>query len=288
MSGEETALADAMGRFAPVVVDGHKVPDIEWTRGRILLSNKRLLLVSQDRKETIPLSSIHGIKGRQDVGGNPAGIGSYVSVQSGSDVTLVAPADGDDTVELALYGAVLDGQVILANHPAVAGGVVQDEAWLKGRLSVDGLEVGLALGDGRFVPVDVDDVSRVVEDERPVEGDERLVLEAEHTEEGTAVETHVTGTRRHMSVLASLLRKGEQANRSDVDLEAAESEVLMALYSGVSPFEIPEFVGMDVDRVEAIYDDLVEAGLLEAVRTRRDVSLLARGRSIASEEMANE
>jgi helix-turn-helix protein len=288
MSDGEEALADAMGRFARVVVDGHKVPDLEWTSGRILLSNKRLLLVSEDGKETIPLSKVHAIKGRQDVGANPAGISGYVSVQTGSDVTLVAPAEEDDSVELALYAAVLDGQVILANHPAVEGGVVQDGDWTKGRLAVDAGEIGLALGDGRFVEIDVDDVGRVEEHDHEVRGDERLVLEAEHTEAGTAVETHVTGTRRHMSILGSLLRKGEQANTADVDLAEDESEVLMALYSGVSPFQIPEFVGMDVDRVEAIYDDLVEAGLLEEVRTRRDVSLKARGRSIASEEMAQE
>ncbi len=287
MSQGEQPLADTMGKFATVVKDGHKVPDIQWISGRILLSTKRLLLVTNDGKRTIPLSEIRSIKGRQDVNQTLAQVSSYVSVQSGGDVTLVSPKT-DEEFETTLYSAVLDKQVILAKHPAVKGGVVQDAGWEKGRLTIDADEVALALGSGQFVEIEIDDVGMVEEHDGTVRGDERPIVEAEHTVEGTAVETHISGTKRHMGVLASLLRKGEQRNTSDVELTDAESEVLMALYSGVSPFQIPKFVGMDVDRVEEVYDQLVEEGVLEAIRTRRDVSLKARGRSIASEAMGEE
>ncbi|MFC7057971.1 hypothetical protein [Halovenus salina] len=62
----------------------------------------------------------------------------------------------------------------------------------------------------------------------------------------------------------------------------------MALYSGVSPFQIPDFVGLDVETVEEIYDELIEAGVLQEKRVRRDVQLKARGRNIASEAMGEE
>jgi len=287
MSDGEQALADSMGTFAKVVVDGRKVPDVAWTAGRILLSNERLLLVSEAGKETIPLSAVRSIEGRQDGGATLARVSGYVSVQTGSDVTLVAPEDAD-AFESALYGAVLDQAVVLATHPAVEGGVVQDVDWATGRLTVEDDAVALALGDGRFVEIEIDDVGTVREHDQTVEGDERLVLEAEHTEEGTAVQTHLTGARRQVAILASLLRTGQAQDTVDVDLSADETDVLMALYSGVSPFQIHEFVGMDVDRVEEIYEQLVEAGILEEIRTRRDVSLQARGRSIAGEEMAQE
>ena len=287
MSEGEQPLADSMGKFAKVVVDGRKQPDIEWITGRLLLSNKRLVLVSDDGKETVPLSAVQSIKGRQDVGANLGQVSGYVSIQAGSDVTLLAPAEGE-AFEFALYGAVLDQQVVLGKHPAVKGGVVQDAGWTKGRLATEDRAVALALGDGRFVEIEIDDVGVVEEHEHAVKGEERPVLEVEHTEDGTAVETHLSGPRRYVTILGSLLRKGEEQNTADIDLPDAATEVLMALYSGVSPFQIPEFVGMDVDRVEATYDELVEAGLLEEVRVRRDVSLKARGRSIASEEMAEE
>ena len=287
MSDGEHALVDTKGKFVQVVSDGRKRNDIEWLPGRILLSNKRLVLATNQGKRTIALSNVHGIKGRQDANQAMAKVTSYLSLQVGNDVTLVSPAEFE-SFEHKLYSAILDQQVVLAKHPAVEGGVVQGTDWEKGRLKVEEDLVALALSSGRFVEIEVDDVGTVAESEATVQGDERLVIEAEHTEEGTAVETHVSGARRHVSVLASLLRKGEAKNTTDVELSGEESEVLMALYSGVSPFEIPEFVGMDVDRVEEIYDQLVEQGILEEIRVRRDVSLKARGRSIASEAMGEE
>jgi helix-turn-helix protein len=59
----------------------------------------------------------------------------------------------------------------------------------------------------------------------------------------------------------------------------------MALYSGVSPFEIPSFLGMDVDDVEETFERLVELEVVEEVRIRREVALNSRGRNIASEAM---
>jgi len=288
MSDGEQPLADSMGKFAKVVVDGHKVPDVEWVGGRILLSTKRLLLVTNEGKATIPLKRVRSVRARENVNETIAQVSGYLSVQAGSDVTLLAPEDLED-FETDLFRALLDKEVIFGKHPAVEGGVVQNESWQKGRLTIEDGEVALALGSGRFVEIEIDDVGTVEEYEGTVKGTERPIVEVEHTEEGTAVETHVSGTKRHVSVLASLLEKGaEQNTASDVELSDAESEVLMALYSGVSPFQIPEFVGMDVDRVEEIYDQLVEQGILERIRTRRDVSLKARGRSIASDAMGEE
>jgi len=288
MSEGERPLADTMGKFAKVVVDGHKVPDVEWVSGRILLSTRRLLLVTNDGKATIPLTQIQSIRGRQDVNETLAQVSGYISIQTGSDVTLLSPKDLE-SFESQLFNAILDKQVIFAKHPAVKGGVVQNESWQKGRITIEDGTVALALGSGRFVEIEIDDVGTVDEYDGAVQGTERPIVEVEHTEEGTAVETHVSGTRRHAKVLASLLRQGaEQNTASGVELTDAESEVLMALYSGVSPFQIPEFVGMDVDRVEEIYDQLIEQGILEEIRVRRDVSLKARGRSIASDAMGEE
>ena len=47
--------------------------------------------------------------------------------------------------------------------------------------------------------------------------------------------------------------------------------MLVALYSGVSPFEVPDFVGMDVEAVEETFDSLVEKGVLTEKRVRREV-----------------
>jgi helix-turn-helix protein len=62
----------------------------------------------------------------------------------------------------------------------------------------------------------------------------------------------------------------------------------MALHSGVSPFEMPEFVGADVEEVEAIYDRLIELDVIEVVRERTEVEMTAQGRSVAEKTMNNQ
>lgn len=59
----------------------------------------------------------------------------------------------------------------------------------------------------------------------------------------------------------------------------------MALYSGVSPFDIPDFLGKEIEEVEETFERLIDLDVSEEVRVRRDVSLTARGRNVASESM---
>lgn len=287
MSEGERKIADATGKFTQVVTDGRKVPDLEWISGRILLSNRRLVLASNEGKRTIPLSQIQSITSRQDAARPLAKVSNYITLQMGGDVMLVSLTD-HESFERNLYRAILDGEVVLVKHPAVEGGVVRDTGWEKGRVKIEEASVALALTSGQFVEIEIDDVGTLETTETGVRGETRTVAEVGHTQEGTAVETHVSGVGRHVTVLASLLRKGEERNTTDIDLTERENEVLVALYSGVSPFQIPEFVGMDVDTVEEIFDGLIGEGILEERGIRREVELKARGRHIASEAMDEE
>jgi len=287
MSGGEQKLADTKGKFVQVVKDGRKRNDIDWQAGRLILSNKRLVLVSSEGKRTIPLSRITSITGRDNVTKAIAKVSGYLSLQVGSNVTLIAPQE-IEAFEQTLYSALLDQKVLLVKHPAVEGGVVQDTGWEKGRMKIDDDAVDLALTSGSFVELEVEDVGSAELQSKTVMGSKRRVVEIEHTIEGTSVETHVSGSKTDVSVLASFVRRGEQANDVDVELTKAENEVLMALYTGVSAFQIPDFVGMDIEQVEEIYDDLIEYGILEPVRTRREVQLEARGRSIAGEAVTDQ
>lgn len=285
---DERALADTQGRFVQVVTSGRKVNDLEWLSGRILLSNRRLVLASNEGKRQIALAKVSTVKNRKNANQAMTAVSGYFSVQTGSDVFLIAPADAD-AFEQHLYTALLDGEIVLVKHPAVEGGVVRDTAWEKGRINVESDVVGLGVASGQFVEIELDDVGAVDARDGTVRGDERRVLEVEHTDdEGTSVQTYVSGTGRHVSILESLVRQGELQNATDADLDQTEMEVLMALYSGVSPFEIPEFVGMEVDEVETVFDRLVEEGILHEKRVRRDVRLKARGRNIASDVISDQ
>jgi helix-turn-helix protein len=288
MSEGERTLTDTKGKFVQVVKDGRKVADLEWLSGRIILSNKRIVLVSKEGKQTIVLSNVGGVKNRKHADNAMAPVSGYFSVQVGADVYLVGPQAIDD-FEAGLYEAILDQEVVLVKHPAVEGGVVQDTDWQKARLSVEPDEVDLAVASGQFVEVELADVGGATVTEKTVKGSTRRVLEVEHTVEvATSVETHVSGSARHMAILESLVSRDLTNEAEDIDLSDGERQVLMALYSGVSPFEIPDFVGMDIEEVEAIFDRLCEAGVVTEKRVRRDVRLKARGRNVANEAMADQ
>lgn len=284
MSESERKLLDATGRFAQVVRDGSKTTDVEWTDGRILLSTRRLILAEANGKRTVPISKIDEIDGRYDVNRAIAQVSKYVSVRVGRDVYVISTGDAEQ-FERTLYGTILDGTIVLIKHPAIEGGVVQNVDWKKARVKLGDSAVNLAVEDGSFVPIEIDDVGTVERDTRSVRSTERPVIEAEHTEDGTSVETYLSGSGKHCSVLESVLQRGAERNASSIDLNRAETEVLMALYSGVSSFEVPEFLDMDPDDVESIYEELVELDVLQEVRIRREVALKPRGRNIASESM---
>src|SRR6056297_3408620 len=285
MSEGEYKITDTRGKFLQAMRDGQKLKDAAWTGGRILLSNKRLVLAGNEGKRTIPLSEVRGVSGRYDVNQAVASVSDYLSLEVGDDVLLVSTSMDIDEFESKLYGAMLDQKMILTKHPAVKGGVVQDTDWERARVKIDIGEVGIAVASGTFIQIELDDVGQVDTAKRTVEGETRTVLEVEHSEGSTSVQTYISGKARRSALLGSIFRKGEQQSSAGVELDEMEKEVLMALYTGVSSFEIPDFLGMDVDRVEEIFERLIELDVLEEVRKRREVSLKTRGRNIASESI---
>ena len=287
MSQGEKKIADTQGRFVQVERDGRPIDDASWTSGRILLSNKRLILAGGDEKRTIPLGKVTELGGRYDVNQEIAHVSDYLTFQVGQDdVFLVATAESD-SFETGVFRAYLDQRVVLAKHPAVEGGVVQDSQWQKARLKIDEGELGVALASGTFTLIELNDIGKTDSARRTVKGKERTVLEVEHSEEGTSVETHFSASDLICSVLETLVAKGEEQTETSIDLSETEKEVLMALYSGVSPFDIPDFIGMEVDRVEEIYERLIELEIVEEVRKRHEVALNARGRNIASDTISD-
>ncbi|MES3161296.1 MAG: CheF family chemotaxis protein [Halorubrum sp.] len=287
MSGSdgEYKIADTQARFAVAVREGRPVNDVSWTPGRVLLSNRRLILAGNDGKRTIPLSRLEGLGGRHDANQSIARVSNYVSFDLGEQVLLVAAAD-HESFERDVYRALLDQRTVIAKHPAVAGGVVQESEWQQARVKIDETGLNAALESGAFVKFDLDDISGLDTARRTVDGEKKPVIEVSHTDgDGTSIETHVAGAPRRMRFVEAWLQKGEERSTTNVDLSSRDREVLMALYSGVSPFEIPAFLGIDVDVVEETFERLIDLEVVEEVRVRREVTLNSRGRNIASEAM---
>ncbi|WP_136689268.1 CheF family chemotaxis protein [Halorhabdus amylolytica] len=283
MSEEERKLLDAAGDYRHAIRDGERVSESDWQSCRVVLTDKRLVLAADGSNRSIP-------HGKVTIPDDPAefvdDVAGSIPLRIGSNVIVVSTPDSED-VTLAYCRANIAGAVLLVRHPAVVGGVVQDDAeWTKARFLLDDESFTLQYPDGRQVSCTLDDVGTVEVESRTVMDTQRRVVEIEHTDaEGRSVETYLSGTERHTSVLRTLFERIVDARDGEYELSETESQVLMALYSGVSPFEMADFVGLSVEEVEEIYQRLLEVGAVDEVRTRTEVSLNAQGRNMASEAM---
>ena len=284
MSDTEKKIEDTQGKYMRAVKSGRELNDASWQQCRVVLTNQRIALLS-DEKITIPLEQIDQMGERYDVNQKAAKETHYSTLHVGEGVVLLTTPD-HGTFETNFYRAILDNAIVYVQHPAVKGGVVKSADWQRGRLKITDDAVRMILEDGQKFTVDRDDIGELETDERTVAGETRAVIEVEHTdEEGTSVESHISGREHHISVLRQLLEEGAERSRANLDLDPVERRVIMALYSGVSPFAISEFVGIDVETVESIYDRLIELDVIEVVRERKEVALTAQGRRVAGEAM---
>ena len=284
MSNSEKKIEDTQGKFMRAVKAGQEINDANWQQCRVVLTSQRLVLVA-DGKITVSLQDIDQMGERYDINQAATSESKYATLYVGDDVILLSVAD-HDTFQTNFYRAILDNAVVYVQHPAVKGGVVQNAEWQRGRLKVTEDAVRMVLEDGQKFVIDRDDIGEFDTDEKSVAGEERAVIEVEHSDDdGTSLETHLSGRDHHISVLKQLLEEGAERNRADLDLDPVERRVVMALYSGVSPFAISEFVGIDVEKVEDIYDTLIELDVVEVVRERKEVGLTAQGRKVAGEAM---
>lgn len=215
MSESEYKIADGSGKFLQAVKDGRRMKDAQWTNGRILLSNKRIVLAGNDGKRNLPLSEVQGLSGRYDVNQTVAEVGDYVSIRMSSEsVVLVSLGSNTETFESKLYGALLDQTELQVKHPAVKGGVVTDEQFERARIKVDEEELSVAMSNGSFVSVELDDVGSAEAASLDVNGQKKPVLKVEHTvDQDTSVQTYFATDTHTASILESLLTKEAQKSQ---------------------------------------------------------------------------
>ena len=285
MSEGEHKLYDDRGKYLQAVREGRELHDADWQACRVVLTNQRVVLIADD-KRTMAIDDLERVEDRFDVNQAAASENSYTAMRSEDTVFLISTNE-QDAFETALYKASLNNGILLVQHPAVEGGVVQSPEWTKAKIKITEDAVRLAMADGQQVTIDRNDIGDVGTDERTIHDQDRTVFEVEHTEDGRSVETHVTGEPHHTAVLGALLEEGVERHRANLDLDSVEKRVIMALHSGVSPFDIPEFVGVDVDRTEEIFDQLIEYDVIEVERERTEVALTPEGRQVAGEAIGD-
>ncbi|AEH25217.1 CheF family chemotaxis protein [Pyrococcus yayanosii] len=65
-------------------------------------------------------------------------------------------------------------------------------------------------------------------------------------------------------------------------LDDTEKQILVALYSGINPLELHQFLGVSEKEIEEIYDRMIDKGLLKIIMIRKVVDLTSEGRKIVN------
>ncbi|WP_434521609.1 CheF family chemotaxis protein [Halorubrum sp. AS12] len=262
---EESVVADFVGR-----VHAASLQTDEPVTGRVLLSQKRLVLATDDGKETIPLARVFDVV----VGSVPGDLRSFfndsVTVaydRDGSRRSALVegePEDMDRFVRL-LFKLLLRNVTVTVRHPAKVGGRVTDATDHRASVSVSPGEIRF---DDCPEPFTVD-LSAVIDYERTdrtLGGKKRPALVFRHVADDRTVTSITTvPNERALNILGRYIKIEYDEAMEDLDsFDPTEEqlEILVSIYSAGGEANIADVVTGDVTQTSMILDSLREAGLV--------------------------
>lgn len=262
---EESVVADFTGR-----VHTQDLRANEPVPGRVLLSQRRLVLASESGRTTIGLKNVFDVA----VGTVPNDLRSFFS-----DTVTIAYVDGDakrtaviegepdpmDRFQRILFKALLDGVTVRVRSPAKVGGRVVDGNDRTATVSLDDGAVGFVDCEDSFT-IDLSTVIDFDRSERTVAGTSRPTLSITHAPETGAITSLVSvGSDRTLSVLGRYVKLEYAEVMEDVrelDLTDEELEILVSLYSAGGEASISTLVTGDATQTSMILEELREGGLV--------------------------
>ncbi|WP_336001748.1 CheF family chemotaxis protein [Halorientalis halophila] len=282
----ESVIADFVGKFNASASDRGQP-----ATGRILLSQKRLVLAGEGGKTTIPLSDIFDVA----VGHVPPDLGDFFD----STVTIafrrgdrrhVAAVEADDgkigKFSTVLFKALLNGTRTTVKHPARVGGRVTDETFHPAKLYLEPKTVRFKGPDSTFA-VDLSTVTDFERGRRDVNGTKQEVLSVRHMQDGQAMTSLAAlDSAREMSILGRYLRLEYSdivADLADISLSEQETELLVAVYSTGPGVSLANVVDVEPSQLEMLLADMREKELIED--GDETTTLTAKGRIVVSDKL---
>ncbi|MFB6165002.1 MAG: CheF family chemotaxis protein [Haloarculaceae archaeon] len=282
----ESVIADFVAKFNASLTER-----AEPVSGRVLLSQKRLVLASDAGRVTVALSKIFDVA----VGHVPPDLGDFFD----STVTIafnqngrrhVAAVEADDEkigkFSTVLFKALLNGTTMTVKHPARVGGRVTGESFETAKLFLKPQSVQFKGPDTGF-SVDLSTVTNFERTVREIAGRDREVLAVRHMRSGQALTSLAAiDSARKMSLLGRYLRLeyGDVvADLRDLDLGEAETELLVAVYSTGPGVSLPSFLDTDPSQVTMLLNDLQQKGLV--ADGEDGTELTAKGRIVVSDAL---
>ncbi|MFB6200771.1 MAG: CheF family chemotaxis protein [Halorhabdus sp.] len=284
----ESVIADFVAKF-----NSEKTARAEPTTGRVLLSQKRLVLAADEAKTTIPLSDVFDVA----VGHVPPDLGDFfdstvtVAFQKGDRRLVAAIEADDDKIEkfsTVLFKALLNGTDTTVKHPAERGGRVTDAEYVPAKLALQPRGVRFNRQEGAFT-VSLSAVTEFTRETRDIAGSKRATIVVRHMPDGQALTTVAAlPSPRKLSLLGRYLRleySDLMGELKDVDLSDAEIELLVAIYSagGMAGGSLASVVDRDASEVTMLLNDLESVGLVTT--TEQGPSLTSKGRVIVNRHL---
>ena len=262
---EESVVADFVGR-----VHAASLAADEPATGRVLLSQQRLVLATDDGKETIPLSRVFDVV----VGSVPGELRSFfndsVTIAYDSDGSrrsaLVEgePDDMDRFVRL-LFKTLLRNVTVTVRHPAKVGGRVTDATDHRASVSVSPGEIRFDDCPEPFA-VDLSSVIDYERTDRTLGGKKRPALVFRHVADDRTVTSITTvPNKRALNILGRYIKIEYDEAMEDLDsFDPTEEqlEILVSIYSAGGEANVADIVTGDVTQTSMILDSLREAGLV--------------------------
>jgi len=282
----ESVIADFVASFNSEVSSRP-----EPVKGRILLSEKRLVLAADEGKVTIPLSSVFDVA----VGHVPKGLGEFfsstvtVAFDRHGDRLVAAVEADDDKIEkftTVLFKAILNGTDMTVKHPARVGGRVTGEEFAAAKLFLRPGTVRFTRQDGQ-VDVRLATVSGFDRLTREISGTDQAVLAVRHMPNGKAMTTlAATDSARKMSILGRYLRleySDLMSELEDVALSEEQIRTLVAIYSTGPAISLPAVLDMESSQVTMVLNDLQSDELV--VDSEEGPQLTPKGRVVVSNHL---
>ncbi|GAA0527332.1 HTH domain-containing protein [Halorubrum aquaticum] len=280
---EESVVADFVGR-----VHTSDVGSEDPVRGRVLLSQRRLVLATADARTTVPLSGVFDVV----VGTVPGDLRSFFSdsvtlayERGGTRSTALVEGEPDDMERFTrvLFKALLRDVTVTVRHPAKVGGRVTDATDRTARVSLSPGAIGFVGGDEPF-SVDLSTVIDYDRTNRTLAGKERPALVFRHVPENRTVTSIVTvPDERTLNVLGRYIRleyEEVQTEVEELDPTEDELEVLVSIYSAGGEASVSQVVTGDATRTSMILDSLRESGLV--VDGETGAALTRKGRMVVT------
>lgn len=282
----ESVVADFLGRFhTPEVDTPHPVS------GRVLLSQRRLVLAGSGEKTTVPLSTVFDVV----VGTVPAKLQEFfndtvtVAYRDGRGKQLAVVEAESETMERfrsVLFKALLRDVTVTVRNPARVGGRVTDAEPEEARVKLAAGKLGF-VGCSTPFQVDLSAVIHVERDERAMGDQVRPVISFRHMPDGRAVTSDVAiedGAKRN--VLGRYIRleyKSVVEALDEIEPTDEELEALVTLYSAGAGVHLGDLINVEASQLTMVLNSLAEDGLI--VDGAGETKLTPRGHALVSRRL---